>query len=380
MILPAFSFPARARWPAVPGLSAALLLCGLAACDRTSDPRSVTVPNPLSDPASGPPAGNADGHCAVPSEAGPADVSVPDRMVGDGTPASCTEAAFRAAVAGGGRIAFACGPSPVTIVLPKPAVVYNDSGPEIAIDGGGLVTLSGGGTSRILYMNTCDQAMHWTTSHCQDQDHPRLTVQNLTFSDGNAGDDEGESGGGGAIWTRGGRFKAVNCRFFGNVCARIGADVAGGAIRAFSQSQGKPVYLVNCTFGGAAGYGNSGSNGGGIGSIGVSWSIWNSVFSYNRAVGDGGNPAESGTPGGGSGGAVYNDGNTMALSLCGTLIEQNDVQAYGAAIFFVSNDHTGSISIRESIIRKNTGGSWYARPGISMHEDTPISIDASVLE
>jgi hypothetical protein len=359
---------------------ASLVAIGLSACASDTEPPTVAVPNPLSDPASGPPAGNADGHCAVPAEAGPADVSAPDRVVGDGTAASCTEAAFRSAVARGGRIAFACGPSPVTIVLPKPAVVYNDSGPEISIDGGGLVTLSGGGASRILYMNTCDQALHWTTSHCQDQDHPRLTVQNLTFSDGNAGGEEGEAGGGGAIWTRGGRFKAVNCRFFGNVCARTGADVAGGAIRAFSQSQGKPVYLVNCTFGGAAGYGNSGSNGGGIGSIGVSWSIWNSVFSYNRAVGEGGNPAQSGTPGGGSGGAIYNDGNTMALSLCGTLIEKNDVQAYGAAIFFVSNDHSGSISIRESVLRGNTGGSWYAKPGISMHEDTPIAIEASVLE
>jgi hypothetical protein len=369
------SISPAARW-----MAAILLAAGLPACERAATGSTVAVPNPLSDPASGPRAGNADGHCAVPAEAGPADVSGPGHVVGDGTAASCTAEAFRSAVARGGKITFACGPAPVTIVLPKPAVVYNDSGPEIAIDGGGLVTLSGGGASRILYMNTCDQDLHWTTSHCQDQDHPRLTVQNLTFSEGNAGDGEGESGGGGAIWARGGRFKAVNCRFFGNVCARVGADVAGGAIRAFSQSQGKPVYLVNCTFGGAAGYGNSGSNGGAIGSIGVSWSIWNSVFSYNRAVGDGGNPAASGTPGGGSGGAIYNDGNTMTLSLCGTLIEQNDVQAYGSAIFFVSNDHSGSIDIRESVIRRNTGGSWYARPGISMHEDTRITIDASVLE
>ena len=340
----------------------------------------MDVPNPLSGPASGPPAGNPDGHCAVPADAGPADVSKPDHVVGDGTAASCTADAFSAAVARGGKIIFACGPGPVTIVLPKPAVIYNDSGPEIAIDGGGKVTLSGGGSGRILYMNTCDQALHWTTSHCQDQDHPRLTVQNLTFADGNAGSDEGESGGGGAIWTRGGRFKAVNCRFFGNVCAGTGADVAGGAIRAFSQSQGQPVYLVNCTFGGAAGYGNGGANGGAIGSIGVSWSLYNSVLSYNRAEGEGGNPAQTGTPGGGSGGAIYNDGNTMTLSLCGTLLEHNEVQAYGSAIFFVSNDHTGNIDIRQSIIRLNTGGSWYARPGISMHEDTPISIVESVLE
>ena len=32
------------------------------------------------------------------------------------------------------------------------------------------------------------------------------------------------------------------------------------------------------------------------------------LFSHNRAIGEGGNPAEEGTPGGGSGGAIYNDG------------------------------------------------------------------------
>lgn len=363
-----------------PRLIPLLSVLAFLACDPAGTPSSAGIPNPLSDPAAGPPAGNPDGHCPIPAEAGPEDVSRPDRIVGDGSPASCTAEAFAAAAAGGGRIVFACGPAPVTIVLPKPAVIYNDSGPDIVIDGGGLVTLSGGGTSRILYMNTCDQALHWTTSHCQDQDHPRLIVQNLTFADGNAGNDESASGGGGAIWTRGGRFKAVNCRFFGNVCARTGADVAGGAVRAFSQSGGKPVYLVNCTFGGAEGYGNSGSNGGAIGSIGVSWSIYNSVLSYNRAIGEGGNPAQAGTPGGGSGGAIYNDGNTMTLSLCGALIERNDVQAFGSAIFFVSNDHSGDIGIRQSVIRLNTGGSWYARPGISMHEDTPLTVVESVLE
>ena len=62
----------------------------------------------------------------------------------------------------------------------------NNTGPEIVIDGGGKVTLSGAGQRRILYMNTCDQAQVWTTSHCQNQDHPRLTVQNLTFHDGNS--------------------------------------------------------------------------------------------------------------------------------------------------------------------------------------------------
>ena len=34
---------------------------------------------------------------------------------------------------------------------------------------------------------------------------------------------------------RGGRFKVVNCRFFNNVCADVGPDVGGGAIRVFDQ-------------------------------------------------------------------------------------------------------------------------------------------------
>src|SRR5207244_2098621 len=36
-------------------------------------------------------------------------------VVGDGTPDSCTDAAFDAALAGGGAITFNCGPNPLTI-------------------------------------------------------------------------------------------------------------------------------------------------------------------------------------------------------------------------------------------------------------------------
>jgi len=350
------------------------------ASPQESGGETGTVENPLTDPASGPPAGNPEGTCPVPAEFGLADVSNPTHVVGGGTPESCTAEAFIAAVAQGGIITFACGPDPVTITLDRPAKVFNDTGPEIVIDGGGLVTLSGGGATRILYMNTCDEAQHWTTSHCQDQDHPQLTVQNLTFIDGNSkGEDEYD--GGGAIWVRGGRFKAVNTRFFGNVCADEGPDVGGAGIRVFSQYQGLPVAIVNSTFGGGAEFGNRCSNGGGISSIGVSWSIYNSVFSHNQAVGNGGNPAESGTPGGGSGGAIYNDGNTMTLSLCGTRIEHNEVNAYGSAIFFVSNDHSGNIRIEDSVITNNLGGSWYPTyPQISNHDDTPIDVVDSMIE
>ncbi len=346
----------------------------------SADAAGIDAANPLTNPADGPPAGNPDGTCAIPGEAGPEDSSTPDHVVGTGTAASCTGDAFIAAVALGGVITFDCGPDPITITVDRPARIFNDTGPDIVIDGGGLVTLSGGGTSRILYMNTCDEAQHWTSTHCQDQDSPRLTVQNLTFIDADSRG-ETEYDGGGAIWVRGGRFKVVNSRFFHNRCADTGPDVGGAAIRVFSQYQGLPVYVTNSTFGGADGFGNTCSNGGGISSIGVSWTILNSHFSYNHAIGHGGNPSMPGTPGGGSGGAIYNDGNTMTLSICGTLIQYNEVVEYGSAIFFVSNDHTGDVRIDRSIITNNIGGSWYPTyPQISNHDDTPIVVTDSTIE
>ena len=70
----------------------------------------------------------------------------------------------------------------------------------------------------------------------------------------------------------------------------------------------------------------------------------------------------------------------MKLSVYGSMIRNNTVNAHGAAIFFVSNDHSGEIEIRDSTIRQNTGGSWYALPGISMHDDTAHTVEGSTLE
>ncbi|MBI1753798.1 MAG: hypothetical protein HY014_18330 [Acidobacteria bacterium] len=358
-----------------------LLACGGGKGSSASGSGGTIPTYPPTDPLSGPAAGNSGGKVPVPAEGLAADVSRPDHVVGTGTPESCTAEAFIAAVALGGKITFNGGTKPFTITLGRPAKVFNDK-PDLVIDGGGLVTLSGGGTTRILYMNTCDPNQVWTTSHCDNQEHPQLTVQNLTFIDGDASNESnaGEGGGGGAIFASGGRLKIINCRFFNNACAGLGPDVGGGAIRAFQQYQGLPVYVVHSTFGGADGYGNRGANGGALSSIGVSWSIYNSLFSHNRALGNGGNPAAPGTPGGGSGGAIYNDGNTMTLALYGSLLEQNQVNAFGSAIFFVSNNGTGRVHLEDSVFRKNIGGSWYARPGLSMDAGSKLEIVNSTLE
>jgi len=253
----------------------------------------------------------------VPADAGPEDTSAPTRVIGDGTPASCTSDAVVAAVAAGGIITFACGAAPVTITMTATAKVVNAK-PKIVLDGGGRVTLSGDGKRRILYMNTCDKAQGWTTSHCQDQETPQLTVQNLTFVDGDSTGETTEGGGGGAIFVRGGRFKVVNSRFLRNRCDPTGPDLGGAALRVLSQSRGLPVYVVSSTFDGGVC-----SNGGALSSIGVSWVVLNSVLTNNSAIGRGANPAKAGTPGGGSGGAIYLDGNLFTIRIAGTIIQDN---------------------------------------------------------
>jgi hypothetical protein len=345
---------------------------------RALDLDTPTIPDrPL------PLAGNPNGTAPVPAAAAAIDTSSPDVVIGNGSPTGCTSAAVVAAVAQGGIITFDCGPDPITIEMQATAKVFNDTGPEIVLDGGGLVTLSGGGERRILYMNTCDPDQHWTTPHCQNQDHPRLTVQNLTFTGGDAtGEGIDLGGGGGAIWVRGGRFKIVNSRFFDNTCASTGPDVAGGAVRVFSQYDGLPVYITNTTFGGAEAQGNDCSNGGAIGSIGVSMTFINSLLSHNTATGWGANPQRSGTPGGGNGGAIANDGNTYTLTLVDTVVEDNVANEGGGGVFYVSNNRTGHLVVTDSILRRNESRGFETNgyPGVFYLGSGPPIVTDSTLE
>jgi predicted outer membrane repeat protein len=296
----------------------------------------------------------------VPASVRPVDTSHPSQVVGRGTAGSCTSAAVVAAVGAGGTIRFSCGPKPVVIRMNTTAKVMNTHA-RVVIDGGGLVTLSGEGRRRILYLDTCDPAQVWTTSHCQDQASPTLVVQNLAFTDGNSTGRKFDGGGGGAIFARGGQLRILNSMFARNRCERDGPDIGGGAVRALSQYDGRAVYVVNSRFSG-----NACSNGGALSSIGVSWTVLNSSFLGNRATGIGANPARAGAPGGGSGGAIYNDGDRMALSVGGSLFESNHANEGGGAIFFVSDDRSGTMAIRHSTLAINHNDRFHTAglPGI----------------
>jgi hypothetical protein len=121
---------------------------------------------------------------------------------------------------------------------------------------------------------------------------------------------------------------------------------------------------VRSTFGGAPGQGGECSNGGALSSIGVSWTVIDSLMTHNSAIGSGANPAKAGSPGGGSGGAIYTDGNLFTVRLVGTRIEDNHANEGGGAVFFVSNDHSGTMQIEDSVLRRNPSDQFETFPGI----------------
>jgi hypothetical protein len=296
----------------------------------------------------------------VPAAGQAVDTSHPDHVIGTGTPAGCTSAAVVQAVAEGGIITFDCGPEPVTITMTATAKVVNTSH-QVVLDGGGKVTLSGGGSTRILYMNTCDQAQTYTTTNCWEQQWPQLVVQNLTLSDAYSAIQQSKTAsyGGGAVFDEGGQLKVVNSVFTGDRCYASGPDLGGAAIRATGMYMQVPVYITNDTF-----TGNSCSNGAALSGLYANFAVYNSVMTGNQATGSGANPAKSGTAGGGSGGAIYTDGNGYDLLVDGTVMSGNKANEGGGAIFFVVDAGGGMLTIDNSTLSGNTSGAFQNAPGI----------------
>jgi hypothetical protein len=312
--------------------------------------------------------GNPGGHASVPA-AGQAIVTThPDRVIGNGTPASCTSASVVAAVAAGGVITFSCGPEPVTITMTAPAMVSNSSH-VVVLDGGGKVTLSGGGKTQILSMNA-----GW------EQRWPQLVVQNLTFQDAYSGTQQTSGSsvyGGGAIFDEGGQLKVVNSAFVGNSCYSSGPDLGGGAIRAVGMYLATPVYITDDTFSG-----NICSNGGALSGLFANFDVINSLLTGNKATGWGANPAQAGTPGGGSGGAIYTDGAAYNLSVAGTVMRDNTAREGGGGIFFVVNSGGGALQIDSSTLQGNPSGMFQNAPGIfdsvNGKDTQPVVVSSSV--
>lgn len=216
------------------------------------------------------------------------------QVVGQGTAASCTEAALRQAAQSGGHITFACGSNPVTIPVTSEIRIPNTT----VMDGAGLITLDGGGKNRILV----------------SANNRSLSVRNMRFINGTASKTMEGAGIGGAVSGEYlNRIEVINSKFENNTAGRGGGAVGVGTA--------STLVIVGSSF-----TGNSSWYGGAVYSLLSPLSIVNSVFTGNftttdGSLGDGGAIGTDGastSPDDATGGDVY---------ICGTQIVDN--RGYG---------------------------------------------------
>ena len=247
-----------------------------------------------------------------------ADVSHPTTVVGSGSAASCTFAALDAAVRAGGVITFDCGADPVTIAVTATLNVPIDK--NTVIDGGGKITLDGGGAVQIL---------RFDSANFQANEN-RLTLQHIALANGKTtptaliptapapcsqGYDDGE---GGALYMRDGNLTVIDSIFTDNQAAPLGPDTGGGAIYMLGSKHG--ALIVGSTFSN-----NSASNAGAVGGLFCELDIYDSLFSDNSGSGHDANNddptkcsamnnGQNEIGSGGNGGAIYSDGKSTATN------------------------------------------------------------------
>jgi hypothetical protein len=318
-------------------------------------------------------AGNPDGSCkaGIPSQGQPADTSNPTTVVGTGTAASCTFSKLNAAVTLGGIITFNCGSAAVSIAVTATMNLPIDK--NTVIDGGNKITLDGGSAVEILNFNS---------PNFQANDNG-LTLQHISLINGkmtptqaipkatlpcSQGWDDGE---GGALYMRDGNLTVIDSIFTNNQAALLGPDTGGGAIYLLGSKRG--ALIVSSTF-----TDNTASNAGAVGGLFAELDIYNSYFKGNTAAGNGANSDDTTMTmcsvmnngqyevgSGGNGGAIYSDGNSTStlpvnIILCGDEIIDNSagVNAFGGGLFFTSDNMMGTLTITDSTMTGNTGGSW----------------------
>jgi hypothetical protein len=310
--------------------------------------------------------GNPNGACraGVPARGAAADTSNPTTVIGTGTAASCTFAQLQAAVARGGIITFNCGGDAVTILVT--ATLSLPTNKNTVIDGGRRVTLDGGGAVQILSFNS---------ANFQANDNG-LTLQHIALINGKKTPTQGipvapapcsqgwNDGEGGALYMRDGNLTVVDSIFTNNQAAPSGPDTGGGAIYVLGSKNG--AWIVGSTFDD-----NTASNAGAVGGLFTELNIYNSLFTSNKAIGHDANNNEPSkcaamnngqneTGSGGNGGAIYSDGNSVNVTLCGDAILDNaaGVNAFGGGLFFTSNNMMGTLTITDTTMTGNTGGHW----------------------
>jgi predicted outer membrane repeat protein len=257
-----------------------------------------------------------------------------EQIVGQGTSTSCTVNAFRDALAKGGRISFNCGTEMVTLMIDETLTVIDDT----AVNGGGLITLDGGGSTRILVTEA----------------HSNVLLEGLTFTHGHSRSSENSttaSGSGGAVqrgWQS--HLYLRNDDFIENK-ADGNQGFGGGALATDSSGW---TTVVDCRF-----IGNEAPLGGAIHSLLSDLTIVNSRFERNLATGS-------------DGGAIFTDGAYTppnsehgraggTIHLCGTTFDNNEAKASAGAGFLYAYG-TDRLTINRCEFRGNSVST--ADPGL----------------
>jgi hypothetical protein len=316
--------------------------------------------------------------CTAPIAA--ADVSHPTTVVGTGTAASCTESALSAALTAGGVVTFNCGSAPATITVTATIELPYDK--DTVVDGGGKVTIDGGGAVRIL---DWDSPNYRATMFS-------LTLQNIMFAHGHATGTMPYApapapcstgyydGAGGALQMRDGVLRVINATFVDNQAEKLGPDVGGGAIYL---NGGLDGVVVGSTF-----INNSASNSGAIGSLNSDLDVYNSSFQGNAALGFGANSNDESmcsvmaTNGqyqvgsGGNAGAVGMDGGSDGThTFCGDTFEKNSggAQAVGGAMGRTPDQAQQTTVLDRCVFEGNTGDGG----GAAYFHNSTLTITAS---
>jgi hypothetical protein len=299
---------------------------------------------------------------AVAAVAGP--VLATDAVVGSGAPASCTQVAFDTALSsvqssGGGTIAFNCGGTH-SIIFSSQRLITS----QVIVDGGGLVTLSGGNANRIFFVNP----------------GARLELRNITLSNGYVA-----TGNGGAIASLG-SLHLDNAAFRNNHTSTEGGS--GGAI----VSEG-PMIVVDSLF-----ENNSAANGGAVylrfgAGLGT---FTNTTFRGNKALSavngwggaillwDGAQLTVRGCDFDSNvarrGGAIHNQFANVGLVVeQGTLVRNNSASESGGALWLKA----GTTLIEESVIASNraeaSGGAIFNDGGTLTITDSSIALNSASL-
>jgi hypothetical protein len=241
-------------------------------------------------------------------------------VLGDGTPGSVAAADIQTALDAGGHIVFDLGPSPQTIVLDQQLVITR----EVLLDGGGLVTLSGGDSVRVLWVQR-----PWNPADAYTARLQRLKIVSgrtpvgATSLPDNSG--AGVLGAGDGAW-QAVSLVVVGCTFEDNTAVDVHQDGGGGAIYVLG---GDSLVIVDSVFDS-----NAGSNGGAVYSLGArEVLISGSLFNNNTATGFGANPGN-----GGNAGALGVDGAERTVDVCGTVFSNNTCNAHGCGYFSVAYD------------------------------------------